>query len=290
MSTPIVSVCIAAYNCERYIVQCLDSVCAQTCGDFEIIISDNASTDNTWEVIQSFKEDRIRRFRQPTNLGPQDNFNFVIREAKGCFIHTFCADDVMLPHLLDTQVTLLQKHPRVALVSCEAIATDEELKKSICMLGCLTGYLTKSEILHNMQHGNLANRLGGPSNFLFRSRHRDHALYEKRFKFLSDLHFALKLLDCGDYFGSSEPGYLYRRHDLSDTNLTCPPAVQNLDWANLAIEHQLMNAKTSARLLLASQDKSTKRRVADWRKENLSVARSITSALAAYLRTLGDRM
>lgn len=282
MKEPAVSICIPAYNSERYVAECIDSVLAQSFSDFEVILSDNASTDRTWDIMESYTDPRIRRFRQAANIGFHENFNFTIAEARGQLIHPFCADDVMLPHLLNDQVALLNRYHLASLGSCEAIVTDEQLR-STNMLGCLKWYHTRKEILCHLQNP-FYNPVGGPSNFLFRSRHREFATFESRYMYLSDLHLALKLLRCGDYVALPEPGYLYRRHATTVTNSLCPNDVQLSDWTNLAIEHEFMTASGSARLCLASPNELIQTRIAKWRKDNLSLKHRVASYLLAHLR------
>ena len=79
-SQPIVSIGVPVYNTERYIAGTLDSLLAQTFPDFELIISDNASTDGTREICESYaaRDRRIRYIRQSENIGLPRNWNAVV--------------------------------------------------------------------------------------------------------------------------------------------------------------------------------------------------------------------
>lgn len=93
---PKVSIGMPVYNGEKYIREALDSLLAQTLTNFELIISDNASTDTTAEICKEYakKDSRIRYVRQIENLGPSANFEFVLREAKASYFMWAACDDV----------------------------------------------------------------------------------------------------------------------------------------------------------------------------------------------------
>jgi len=103
-SHPLVSVCIAVFNCERYIGQAIRSALNQTFNDFEVLVVDNASTDNTVGVVESIGDPRIRLIRNPTNIGPCLNWNRSIEEARGTFIKMLGADDLLYPTCLERQI------------------------------------------------------------------------------------------------------------------------------------------------------------------------------------------
>jgi glycosyltransferase involved in cell wall biosynthesis len=85
-SQPLVSIAMPVYNGDRYICQALDSLLAQDCNNFELLISDNASTDSTAEICQEYaaQNPKIRYFRNSTNIGAISNFNqaFKLSTAK----------------------------------------------------------------------------------------------------------------------------------------------------------------------------------------------------------------
>lgn len=93
---PVVSLGMPAYNSEKYIHKALDSLLAQTFTDFEIVISDDASTDRTEEICCTYavKERRIRYIRQPRNLGSGPNHKFVLEEARGKYFRWANDDDI----------------------------------------------------------------------------------------------------------------------------------------------------------------------------------------------------
>jgi glycosyltransferase involved in cell wall biosynthesis len=105
---PTVSVVIPTYNREQLIGRSIKSVLSQTYQDFEIIVVDDASTDNTKEVINSFNDDRIRYVRHKQNRGEATARNTGIKVARGEYIASQDSDDVWFPQKLAKQIELLQ--------------------------------------------------------------------------------------------------------------------------------------------------------------------------------------
>lgn len=91
---PIISVIMPAYNHERYIREAIDSVLVQTCENFELLIIDDASTDNTWAVISSYDDPHIRASRHAVNQGAHVSLNEGIRQARGKYISILNSDDI----------------------------------------------------------------------------------------------------------------------------------------------------------------------------------------------------
>jgi glycosyltransferase involved in cell wall biosynthesis len=114
---PRVSVAIPVYNGENYLAHALDSILVQTFTDFELVISDNASTDRTEEICREFmrKDARIRYFRNAQNLGAAPNYNRCIDLAVGEYFKWAAHDDVCLPNYLKLCVNLLDSDDSIVL-------------------------------------------------------------------------------------------------------------------------------------------------------------------------------
>jgi glycosyltransferase involved in cell wall biosynthesis len=103
LDTPLISVCIPSYNYAHFIRTTIDSALAQTYADFEIVVSDNASTDDTRAILDTYAgESRLRVIHQPENIGIVRNVNCLLREARGEYVVVVGADDAMLPNFLST--------------------------------------------------------------------------------------------------------------------------------------------------------------------------------------------
>ena len=106
MSSPLVSILVPVYNREHLLRECLESALGQTLGDFELIVVDNASTDETWKVCLEFerKDKRVRVFKNEVNVGPVMNWKRCIDEARGQFGKILFSDDAIEPKFLETAV------------------------------------------------------------------------------------------------------------------------------------------------------------------------------------------
>lgn len=126
--TPLVSVCIPVYNGERFLGRTLDSVLAQTFGDFEVVVSDNCSTDGTLALLDRYDDSRLRVMRNATNLGVIANWNQVRAEARGAYVKLLPADDVLAADCLARQVAVLEDpaHAEVVMVAAKRDIVDED--------------------------------------------------------------------------------------------------------------------------------------------------------------------
>lgn len=111
---PKASVIIPVYNGGDYIGETIDSILSQSFHDFELIIVDDGSTDDTADVIHGFRDSRIRYFHQPNSGKPASPRNNAIRKSEGDIIFIFDSDDIMLPGKLATTVQCMELAPELA--------------------------------------------------------------------------------------------------------------------------------------------------------------------------------
>lgn len=123
MNNPIVSVIIPTFNYGKFIGEAIRSVFDQTLKDFEIVVVDDGSTDNTKEIVESFGA-KVRYFHQPQQ-GPASARNKGIRESRGEFVAFLDADDIWLPTKLEKQVNLFARNPRLGMVLTDNFLFDE---------------------------------------------------------------------------------------------------------------------------------------------------------------------
>ncbi len=111
--TPKVSVLMTAYNRAPYIASSIESVLAQTFGDFELLITDNCSTDGTYEIARQLEttDSRIRVVRNERNIGQFGNRNRAAELARGSLLKYHDSDDLMYPHCLAVMVPMLLSEP-----------------------------------------------------------------------------------------------------------------------------------------------------------------------------------
>jgi len=126
-STPLVSVGLFVYNGERFIEEAVQSILNQTFTDFELIISDNASTDRTGEIVQAYAErdDRIRYYRNEKNIGAGWNARRVYELATGKYFKWAAVDDLLEPDLLRRCVEILESDPDCVVAYARTKEVDE---------------------------------------------------------------------------------------------------------------------------------------------------------------------
>jgi glycosyltransferase involved in cell wall biosynthesis len=118
-STPKVSVVMSVYNGDRYLQEAIDSILNQTFADFEFIIINDCSTDNTWEILTDYasRDDRVVLLNNDENLGLTKSLNKGLEVARGEYIARQDADDISLPKRFEKQVSYMDLHSSVAFVS-----------------------------------------------------------------------------------------------------------------------------------------------------------------------------
>lgn len=113
---PETTVLIPTYNCGKYVKGCIDSILTQKYTNYEILIIDDGSTDNTEDIIRGINDNRIVYLKNDKNLGIVKTLNKGIEIAKGKYIARMDADDVMLGNRLQLQVNFLEQNPDYGMV------------------------------------------------------------------------------------------------------------------------------------------------------------------------------
>lgn len=114
---PLISVIIPAYNEEKYISEAIESILNQTFEGFSVTIMDDCSTDSTWDIVQKYckKDSRIKAYKNEENLYIASNRNRGIKRVSGKYIVWQDADDISLPHRLETLVNFMEESPEVGI-------------------------------------------------------------------------------------------------------------------------------------------------------------------------------
>lgn len=122
---PLVCICVPAYNAALTIRESLLSITSQSYTNLKIKVVDNASQDDTVNVVSGIQDCRIELHRNPTNIGGEGNFNRCIELGEGKYTAIFHADDVYEREMLEKQVAFLEAHPTAGGVFTEAVLIDE---------------------------------------------------------------------------------------------------------------------------------------------------------------------
>ena len=125
---PLVSIVVPAYNAARFLRASLDSIVAQSYSAKEILLMDDASTDETGKIAQSYG-DRILYYRQPQNRGQFGNVDDGIARARGKYIAVYHADDIYHPEIVAREVAFLEAHPQAGAVFALDIFIDAQGKE-----------------------------------------------------------------------------------------------------------------------------------------------------------------
>lgn len=120
MKTPTVSVLLTAWNREKYVGEAIEHVLASTYTDFELIITDNASTDGTVDVIKKYaaKDGRIRYYVNEANIGDYPNRNRAASYATGKYLKYTDSDDILYEHALQVMVSAMERFPEAGFCLC----------------------------------------------------------------------------------------------------------------------------------------------------------------------------
>lgn len=212
---PKVSVLIPTYNYGRFLAEAIESVLKQTYTDFEIIIVDNNSTDNTDEVVQNYLSDnRIQYYKNPTNIGMVPNFNKCMEYANGEYIKFLLADDKFHPELLSKFVSILDEYPNVCLVTSNSKSFGLESKVRESPFE----YLQSGEkIIKESIRDGKGNFIGEPTTVMFRTSNLKLGNFNAKFPSLNDLNFWLRQLTIGDCYFIPEILSYFRIHEQQAT-------------------------------------------------------------------------
>ncbi len=127
-AAPSVSIGLPVYDGERYLAAAIDAHLAQTYGDFELIVRDNASTDGTEAIARAAaaRDPRVRYLRVPENVGALANFNALVAEARGRWFKWAAADDLVAPELLARATAVLERDAGVVLCHSDTRIIDAD--------------------------------------------------------------------------------------------------------------------------------------------------------------------
>lgn len=125
---PQISIGLPVFNGAKFLKDSIQSILDQSFNDFELIISDNGSIDETQMICESFqkKDSRIRYFRQKNNYGPTKNFEFVLGKARGKYFMWFAADDLAKKNFLESLYTTIVSNPSFVLVMSDVENISDE--------------------------------------------------------------------------------------------------------------------------------------------------------------------
>lgn len=188
-----VSICIPAYNNANIIGTTIDAILEQSYRNFELIIVDDASTDNTVQVIKGYHDSRIKLYNNEKNMGMAGNWNRCVRLASSKYIKLVCADDIIKPKCIETELEAMLSHKDVVMTINDSIMVNLQKKK----LGVFRRYPKKGIIDGNKLARNsliVSNFFGMPCAVMFRKDVFDWVGgFDKHFKYILDFDLWLSM-------------------------------------------------------------------------------------------------
>jgi glycosyltransferase involved in cell wall biosynthesis len=242
-----VSICLPVYNGAKYLAKALDSALSQTHEDFELLIADDRSTDDSASVIENYtrQDKRIKSWTNKKNLGHYGNYNACISKATGQYIKLFAQDDILERQLLERFVSVFQDNPQVSLVNCARRwidATGKQIKAESAVDLMLTKPFPENTkmagtaaIVWTLKEG--FNPLGEPSSQMYRAKFIDGG-FDESFRQIGDLEHNIRVLQHGDFYFVAEELCQFRRHPDSWTTANSFVLSTHLEWLLLASKYR----------------------------------------------------
>jgi len=215
-----VSLLIPTYNRAKYLGQALDSALAQTYPNIEIIVHDDASTDDTPALLKQYSDPRLRIIRTNNNHGMIGGWNYIVKQAKGEYIKFLSSDDLLAPTCITQLIKAALAHPAATLITCQRKFINEKgriIKKM--------GFASKSTVELGKKHAHWIlttlreNKIGEPTAVLYPTKLVKNAGgYDPQFSQFADFEYWIRLLQFGDLVYVHQPLCSFRTHASSNTS------------------------------------------------------------------------
>lgn len=240
MSGPKVTFVVPCYKLAHLLKECVDSILAQTRGDFEVLIMDDCSPDNTVEVARSFRDIRVRHIRNEPNLGHLRNYNKGIGLAAGEYVWLISADDrLRTPYVLERYLEVMEAHPRVGFAFCPGFGLQGQQETEIVGWGTLEGpdaILDGRTFLHRLLQSNC---VLAPSGLVRKECYDRVGVFPLDLPFAGDWYLWCAFALHYDVAYFSEPMVNYREHSLSMTDTLITDDIRLLSKDDLAVRWRM---------------------------------------------------
>ena len=204
-NAPAITVIMPVYNAEKYVAAALDSMLAQTLGEFEIIVVDDGSTDGSYAILREYasRDSRIRVLQQK-NSGDAAARNLALPAIRGRYVAQQDADDVSQSTRLEKQAAFLDAHPDVCAVYCRIAVADENLRPHYVV--CAP---ERDEVIRKaLPRGNVLSNC----SMVRADTYRAVAGYRGALLWSSDYDLSLRLTEVGKIWCIPEALYIVRKH------------------------------------------------------------------------------
>lgn len=209
----LISVIMSNYNTpEEYLREAIESILNQTYSDFEFIIVDDCSTDNSLEIINSYCDPRISVIKNDVNMGITKSLNRALAVAKGEFVARMDGDDISLPERFYKQIKFLEQNPDVIVcgtwVELFGSGSDIHKEKTSCKV------LPEKDLLQiNLLFGNHLNIIHPTAMFNHKMLKENGITYNENYIFAQDYRMWVECCKKGELVNIPEILFKYRIHD-----------------------------------------------------------------------------
>lgn len=213
----IVSVCIPTYNNEEYIGRTIDSILEQSYQNWELIIVDDCSKDCTTQIVKSYSDERIHLYINEKNLGMAGNWNRCVELAKGKHIKFICADDILMPQCLETEMKIFSDNQDIVMVVSDSnLITDNDSKTGIFPRYHKGGKISGKEIAKKSLI--LINYFGMPCAVMFlKDIFVKVGGFSEEFHYIVDFDLWLSMAEYGDVYVNKQILNCFRLREDSNS-------------------------------------------------------------------------
>ncbi|MDR3617324.1 MAG: glycosyltransferase [Candidatus Obscuribacterales bacterium] len=236
---PLVSICLPVYNGEEFLGEAIESVLNQSFTDLELLIGDDASTDNSEAIARKYaeKDKRIVYWKNSQNKGLFGNYNECMNRATGTYIKPFAQDDIFDTKLIERMVSGFKADPDIALVACaRRIVDDNGLELSQEFEYPSTTILDGNDKVRD-DLIKVTNGIGEPSTVMFPRAYLG-AGFDVRLHHLGDIEYWHRLILDKKFLYISEILCSFRRHAKSTTNRNAREMRYGLDMLLLGQKYK----------------------------------------------------
>lgn len=212
MEFPIpISVVMSTYNTElKMLQQAVESILSQTFREFEFIIIDDGSTDESVDYLNQLQDERIRLIRNPVNIGLTKSLNIGLKAAKGKYIARMDADDISLPQRFEKQYAYMEAHPNVILCGARVASFNKDPSHPVGISPVVSSDMEEYRVL-------LLFRDPGPYHPTAFFRHRTllehHVIYDESLIYAQDYGMWETISHLGQVYVMQDVLLHYRRHE-----------------------------------------------------------------------------
>jgi glycosyltransferase involved in cell wall biosynthesis len=214
MNAPLVSICTPTYNRPEFLRRTIESCLAQTCQDFEIIITDNSTNDESAQMVAKMRDPRIRYHSNNGNIGSLENYRKAVSLLRGKYVQILADDDLLKPKFLELTVNVFEKNPTVGAVMAPLDLIDENDRRIFPKFYLIhtmryryryqvgDGLIERKRVLRDFLTGQAGDYpCCVPTGILYRAKALQAALpFDAEANFAGDLDLCMKIAPHWDFY------------------------------------------------------------------------------------------